>query len=193
MKTSPSPLSAAQIFYPAYPNSHPRSRTRSAPAQFRGLMAHTFFARGCPAEHIRGSRTSWTVPVRLCSPARGGCCYPVVTSRVSMKHWLRGSQVSKARPGAPFAFFRHGAFRRSHTLFSPATKATRPNSGAYGAHFFRRLTSAGSVRGHLRGSQPPPKFPCWPDSVWAEPANAPGTGSRYPMANPETAAASDRL
>jgi hypothetical protein len=44
--------------------------------------------------------------------------YPVVTSRVSMEHSLRGSQVSKARPhgtpgqaGAPFAFFRHGGFR----------------------------------------------------------------------------------
>jgi hypothetical protein len=40
---------------------------------------------------------------------------PVVTSWVSMEHWLRGSQVSKARPGAPVAFFRHGAFRRSCT------------------------------------------------------------------------------
>jgi hypothetical protein len=48
------------------------------------------------------------VPVCFCSPARGGRCYPVVTSWVSMEHWLRGSQVSKARPGAPFAFFRHG-------------------------------------------------------------------------------------
>src|ERR1700688_4180945 len=55
------------------------------------------------------------VTVRFCSPARGGCCYPVVTSWVSMEHWLQGSQVSKARPGAPFAFFRHGAFRRSCT------------------------------------------------------------------------------
>ena len=35
----------------------------------------------------------------------------MVTSWVFMDHWLRGSQVSKARPGAPFAFFRHGAFR----------------------------------------------------------------------------------
>jgi hypothetical protein len=40
---------------------------------------------------------------------------PVVTSWVSMEHWLRGSQVSKARPGAPFACFRRGAFRRSCT------------------------------------------------------------------------------
>src|ERR1700730_18264038 len=53
------------------------------------------------------------VPVCFSSPAQGGCCYPVVTSWVSMEHWLRGSQVSKARPGAPFAFFLHGAFRRS--------------------------------------------------------------------------------
>jgi hypothetical protein len=51
------------------------------------------------------------VPVCFCSPARGGRCYPVVTSWVSMEHWLWGSQVSKARPGAPFAFFRHGTFR----------------------------------------------------------------------------------
>jgi hypothetical protein len=29
---------------------------------------------------------------------------PVATSWVSREHWLRGSQVSKARPGAPFAF-----------------------------------------------------------------------------------------
>jgi hypothetical protein len=35
-----------------------------------------------------------------------GCLYPVVTSWVSMEHWLQGSQVSNARPGAPIAFFR---------------------------------------------------------------------------------------
>jgi hypothetical protein len=34
------------------------------------------------------------------------CCYPVVTSWVSMGHWLQGSQVSKARPGAPSRFSR---------------------------------------------------------------------------------------
>ena len=32
--------------------------------------------------------------------------YPVVPSRVSMRHSFRGSQVSRARPGAPFALFR---------------------------------------------------------------------------------------
>jgi hypothetical protein len=48
-----------------------------------------------------------------------GIRYPVVTLWVSMEHWLRGSQVSKARPGAPIAFFRHGAFRRS----PPKTRA----------------------------------------------------------------------
>ena len=42
-----------------------------------------------------------------------GIRYPAVTSWVSMEHWLQGSQVSKARPGAPIAFFRRAESQAS--------------------------------------------------------------------------------
>jgi hypothetical protein len=52
---------------------------------------------------------------------------------VSSRNWFEGSQVSKARPGAPFAYFRRWVLvRESRSLFPAQCALSEKTCGFFG-------------------------------------------------------------